>query len=183
MPSDGLKLAMEAVSCVRQLPPGCPKGQRSGVVPRANRFFILLKLPGRGIVSPDRAAVPGSHRRWLYRVRNSKRCTDELSSDVFRGKKASLLLVCRACAVLHCAVLHCELPVTNDDDRWYRPQWPIKMVSSKPDASQKQNGDPACFFAFGMHNQAKLMAPATKPTGLALTGPNSFASFLLTPSR
>lgn len=57
------QLAMEAVRCVRQLPPACPKGQRSSVAPRANHFFIPLKRPAEASAEqtqqPCRRAIAG----------------------------------------------------------------------------------------------------------------------------
>lgn len=57
------QLAMEAVRCVRQLPPACPKGQRSSVAPRASHFFSPLNRPAEASAQqtqqPSRRAIAG----------------------------------------------------------------------------------------------------------------------------
>lgn len=102
-------------------PSGTPEGTEEQYCSYGKPLFYPVKPSRRGIGSPGRAAVPGSHRRRLQRVRNSKCGTDELSSVVFRGKKASLLHACRACATLCCV-----LPVTNDNVRLVQTRAAVK---------------------------------------------------------
>lgn len=154
------QLETEDGRCGGQLPLGCPKGQRSRVAPTINHFFIPLN-------SPTEASVQRTQQ--LHQRTTAGSCKGSITANgalmiclirliCLRGIKNHLCSLC----VEHVTL---ELPVRNDNLHWYRHVGLIKMASSKADASQKQNNDPACFYIFGTHHQARAMGPRATQFG------------------